>query len=108
MITGEGRMDRQSLYGKVPVGIARIAAQHEVPVVAFTGQIQGDLTEAEETGIAVILPITKSPISLEDAMRQGPAVLRVPHSALRKFGGWGSGKGVKIKNGPNHWDSGSF
>ncbi len=75
VITGEGRMDRQSLYGKVPVGIARIAARHEVPVVAFTGQIQGDLTEAEETGIAVILPITESPISLEDAMRQGPALL---------------------------------
>lgn len=75
VITGEGRMDRQSLYGKVPVGIARIAARHQVPVVAFAGQIQGDWSEAEETGISVLLPITEGPILLEDAIRQGPDLL---------------------------------
>ncbi|SIS86151.1 glycerate kinase [Kroppenstedtia eburnea] len=95
VITGEGRMDRQSLYGKVPVGIARIAARHEIPVVAFTGQIQGDLTEAEETGISVILPITEGPISLEDAMRQGPDLLERAACRFAQVWRLGESRGVK-------------
>jgi glycerate kinase len=45
VITGEGRLDAQSLSGKAPVGVARAAARHGIPVAAVAGQVL--LTEAE-------------------------------------------------------------
>ncbi|NNH75746.1 glycerate kinase [Nocardia uniformis] len=40
VITGEGSLDRQTLHGKAPIGVARAAARAEVPVVAVSGQRQ--------------------------------------------------------------------
>jgi glycerate kinase len=45
VITGEGRLDAQSLSGKAPVGVARAAARHGIPVAAVAGQVL--LTDAE-------------------------------------------------------------
>ena len=44
VITGEGSLDRQSLHGKAPVGVATAAARHAVPTVAVAGRCE--LTEA--------------------------------------------------------------
>lgn len=70
VITGEGKMDRQTLFGKVPVGIARAAASQQIPVIAITGQL--DITadkELREAGLSAIFPIHPAPISLEKAMQ---------------------------------------
>lgn len=70
VITGEGKMDRQTLFGKVPVGIARAAASLQIPVIAITGQL--DITadkELREAGLSAIFPIHPAPISLEKAMQ---------------------------------------
>lgn len=70
VITGEGKMDRQTLFGKVPVGIARAAASQQIPVIAITGQL--DITadkELREAGLSAIFPIHPVPISLEKAMQ---------------------------------------
>src|SRR5690606_27801403 len=48
IITAEGRIDGQSLYGKVPVGIGRLAKQRHIPVIVFAGSI-GEGTETLET-----------------------------------------------------------
>jgi glycerate kinase len=40
VITGEGKIDAQSLRGKAPVGVARAAAEHGVPVVALGGIVE--------------------------------------------------------------------
>lgn len=70
VITGEGKMDEQTLFGKVPVGIARVAASQNIPVIALTGQIDekagGTLREA---GISAIFPIHPAPVSLVEAMQ---------------------------------------
>ncbi len=57
-ITGEGSLDDQSLGGKAPVGVAKAAARHGVPVVAVAGQVR--LTEAEigDAGFAAVYALT--------------------------------------------------
>lgn len=70
LITGEGRMDRQTLFGKVPVGIARTAASRHIPVIAITGQVDTTADKAlREAGLSAIFPIHPAPISLEKAMQ---------------------------------------
>lgn len=70
LITGEGRMDRQTLFGKVPVGIARAVASRHIPVIAITGQVDTTADKAlREAGLSAIFPIHPAPISLEKAMQ---------------------------------------
>jgi len=52
VITGEGSLDRQSLGGKTPVGVARAAAKRGVPVVAVAGQVRLSTAELAEAGFA--------------------------------------------------------
>lgn len=69
LITGEGRMDRQTLFGKVPVGIARAAASRHIPVIAITGQVDTTADKAlREAGLSAIFSIHPAPIFLEKAM----------------------------------------
>ena len=68
VITGEGRMDAQSLQGKVPVGIAKLAKQYEVPVIAFVGEVSGDPIDFEKAGLSVIIPIVSQVSTLKDAL----------------------------------------
>ncbi|WP_050614515.1 glycerate kinase [Bacillus testis] len=75
VITGEGRMDEQSLHGKVPGGIGKLAKRHGKPVVAFTGKVDIDANVAKREGIDAILPIVNGPMSLEEAMEHAPALL---------------------------------
>lgn len=68
VITGEGRMDAQSLQGKVPVGIATLAKQHGVPVIAFVGEVSGQPLEFEKAGLSVIVPIVDQLSTLKEAL----------------------------------------
>lgn len=73
VITGEGKIDRQTLFGKVPVGIAGVAAAQNIPVIAITGQVDVD-QELKQAGISAIFPIHPAPVSLEEAMQPAYAV----------------------------------
>jgi glycerate kinase len=75
VITGEGRLDRQSLYGKGPIGIARMAKQYGVPCIALAGRVEDDLDEAKKEGLLLALPIVDRPLSLEEAMQLGPELI---------------------------------
>jgi glycerate 2-kinase len=50
VVTGEGRLDAQSLRGKAPVGVARAAAAHGVPVVALAGAVEVATRELRAAG----------------------------------------------------------
>lgn len=76
VITGEGKIDRQTLFGKVPVGIAGVAAAQNIPVIAITGQVDVD-QELKQAGISAIFPIHPSPVSLEEAMQPVYAVRNI-------------------------------
>jgi glycerate kinase len=51
VVTGEGSLDEQSLHGKAPVGVARLAALHGVPVVAVCGRLQLTPDQLRQAGI---------------------------------------------------------
>jgi len=68
VITGEGKIDLQSLNGKVPIGVARLAKKHNKRVIVLTGTF-GDLShEFYENGVTAIFSIIHAPITLEEAL----------------------------------------
>ena len=73
VITGEGRLDAQTLEGKGPAGIAALARKHGKPVLAFAGSIADDRIVAEL--FTATLPIIDEPVSLADAMLRGAEFL---------------------------------
>ncbi len=81
VITGEGRMDRQTLGGKGPFGLAMAALEHGVPTVAVVGGIGEGEEALLEAGLAAILPIAPGPIPLEDALANAGEYLE--RAALR-------------------------
>ncbi len=60
VITGEGRLDDQSLAGKVPIGVARLAKAARVPCVAIAGELSADRAALREAGIEAALGIVQS------------------------------------------------
>lgn len=68
VLTGEGAIDAQTAFGKVPVGVARIAARHGVPVVAVGGGIGPGVEELYAMGVHGLYPATGRPMPLEEAV----------------------------------------
>ena len=61
IFTGEGKIDSQSLSGKVVIGVARKAKQKGVPVIAVVGGADGDMSKAYQQGVSAIFAINKMP-----------------------------------------------
>ena len=70
VLTGEGRLDAQSVNGKVPVGIARRVKKFGVPVVVLAGSVADDITDLRQEGITAYFSIINSPMSLQEAMQR--------------------------------------
>ena len=76
VITGEGRLDGQSLHGKTPVGVARIARAAGVPVIALAGSLGEGYQRLYEAGIDAAFSLVPGPLSLEQAMLEGEQQLQ--------------------------------
>jgi glycerate kinase len=76
VITGEGSLDAQSLAGKAPVGVARAAARHGVPVVAVAGRSTLTARELAAAGIAAVYPLTDLEPDLERCHAEAAGLLR--------------------------------
>lgn len=59
VFTGEGRIDSQSLRGKVVIGVARRAKTAGVPVIAIVGDAEDELAGAYEAGVTAVFPINR-------------------------------------------------
>ncbi|MDO5099970.1 MAG: glycerate kinase [Eubacteriales bacterium] len=68
VVTGEGRLDGQTVFGKAPIGVAKIAKKHNKPVIAFSGCVTEDAVLCNEHGIDAFFPILRSVVSLNEAM----------------------------------------
>ncbi|MCK5780280.1 MAG: glycerate kinase [Psychrilyobacter sp.] len=68
VITGEGRMDFQSIMGKAPVGVAKLAKTKNIPVIAIAGGVADDAGEVHNHGIDAVFSIMNYPMTLEEAM----------------------------------------
>jgi len=83
VITGEGKIDRQTIYGKTPIGVARIAKKYGVPVIAFAGNVGDDSQVVYENGIDALMSIISYPMTLDMAMERSQEFLA--DSAERVF-----------------------
>ena len=86
VITGEGRMDAQSVNGKAPVGVARRAKEHGVPVVAVVGSRAEDLDGAYDEGIGLVIPLALEPMTLDECIARTESLVPLAgESAMRAF-----------------------
>ena len=67
VITGEGGMDFQTIYNKAPIGVARIASEHNIPTIAIAGVLGSNFKIVHEHGIRAATSIVNGPITLEEA-----------------------------------------
>lgn len=67
IITGEGKIDGQSIRGKVPVGIAQRAKKFNIPLLAIVGSMGEDIEQVYERGITAVFSTCKNPIPFEQA-----------------------------------------
>ena len=76
VITGEGRIDAQSAFGKVPMGVARASKKYNVPVIAIGGSIGDGASELYSVGVDAIASIMTHPMTLEYAMMNSFELLK--------------------------------
>jgi glycerate kinase len=75
VVTGEGRIDAQTAFGKTALGVARRAAAANVPCIAVGGGVEPDGIDALAAVDAVAVPVTERPQSVEAAMAAGTGPL---------------------------------
>ena len=68
VITGEGRLDGQTVMGKAPIGVAEIAKKYVIKVLAFGGCVAEDATLCNQYGIDAFFPILRTVTTLKEAM----------------------------------------
>jgi len=73
VITGEGRLDEQSAMGKAPIGVAKLAKEQGIPVIAFAGAVTEGAKACNQAGIDAYFPILRGISTLEEAMEKETA-----------------------------------
>lgn len=68
VVTGEGRLDKQTVMGKAPIGVAQIAKKYNKKVIAFAGVVTKEARILNENGIDAFFPILREVITEEEAM----------------------------------------
>lgn len=70
VITGEGRIDEQTIFGKAPIGIAKIAKTQNIPVIGIAGSLGQGAELTGLHGIDAVFSIVNRPCSIEEAYRE--------------------------------------
>ncbi|MBN2026703.1 MAG: glycerate kinase [Actinobacteria bacterium] len=78
VVTGEGRLDAQTAYGKTVTGVARAAGRRGIPVLALGGEVAEGAEKLHESGVKAMLSIAPGPLGREESMRlAGPLLQRI-------------------------------
>ncbi|ALR17614.1 glycerate kinase [Vibrio natriegens] len=70
VFTGEGRIDHQTAHGKTPMGVAKVAKQFNLPVIALAGCVGDNYQAVYQCGIDAVFPCVPRAMSLADAMTE--------------------------------------
>ena len=73
VVTGEGRLDGQTVMGKAPIGVAKLAKKYNKPVIAFAGCVTEEAKACNDHGIDAFFPILRGVVTLEEAMNSDNA-----------------------------------
>jgi len=89
VVTGEGRIDRQTVFGKAPAGVARWAKKAGVPCIAVAGSVELKSAECRalsaECDIQALFSICNGPMSLDEAIRNAPSLAEHCGEQLGRF-----------------------
>lgn len=85
VVTGEGRLDSQTVMGKAPIGIARLAKKHGKKVIAFSGCVTDDAEVCNKHGIDAFFPIVRGVTTLDDALNTDNAYKNLEATAYQVF-----------------------
>lgn len=85
VVTGEGRLDSQTVMGKAPIGVARLAKKYGKRVIAFSGCVTEDAEIINEHGIDAFFPIMRGVVSLEEALKKENARANLTATAKQVF-----------------------
>lgn len=87
VLTGEGRVDAQTAYGKTAQGVARAARTAGVPCICFGGGVLPEGIDALAELGTVVVPVTERPMTVEEAMAGGtPPLVRAAERTARLMG----------------------
>ena len=75
VITGEGQINFQTVFGKTPVGVAKVAKTHNIPVIAIAGSIADNSDGVYDAGIDAMIDIVPEPMSLENAIENATTLI---------------------------------
>ena len=79
VITGEGRIDRQTSKGKLPYRVLMHASSYGIPVIAVAGSVSTE----DNPGFAAVLPVVQGPCSLAEAMDRHTAYNNIRRTAVQ-------------------------
>ncbi|WP_428943918.1 glycerate kinase [Pantoea sp. FN060301] len=68
VITGEGRIDSQTIHGKVPIGVAKVAKRYNKPVIGIAGSLTEDVGVVHQHGLDAVFSVLYSICTLEEAL----------------------------------------
>lgn len=77
VITGEGRIDSQSINGKVPIGVAKVAKQFNKPVIGIAGSLTADVGVVHQHGLDAVFSVLFSICTLDDALANAAQNVRL-------------------------------
>ena len=77
VITGEGRLDRQTLMGKAPFGVAKRANKFNIPVIALAGSVESEAIDTVNQYFTAALSIVQEPGSIEEVMANSKTWLQL-------------------------------
>ncbi len=75
VITGEGKIDKQTLNGKTISGISKMAKKYQVPVIVITGKIGEDIDDIYNMGVNAIYSIVNQPMELSTALKNADTLI---------------------------------
>ena len=85
VVTGEGRLDEQTVMGKAPAAVAQLAKRHGKPVVAFAGCVTDGATACNGAGIDAFFPILRGICTLDEALAKPRAAANLAAAAEQAF-----------------------
>ena len=86
VITGEGRIDFQTVYNKAPIGVARRAKRRGIPVLAVCGSLGKGFEDVHAEGIDAVVSILAAPMTLDEASaRAGELIADAVAEAMRSM-----------------------
>lgn len=77
VITGEGKVDSQTIFGKTPLGVAQRAKSKNVPTIIIAGSVGSGVEELHHCGVVSIHSIVNNPMTLKEAIENTDHLLEI-------------------------------